>query len=296
MRTVLSLVLLAAATFASPPVHADELLGGTEIPDQAIQYLALPSKWGDRDVTIGARLLMPRQRTAKLPAVIVMHGTGGVSLRGVYYGNALSRAGIATLEVDQWGGRGIQGSPDGRPKTVHETLADVSAALDLLGSRPEIDSARIGILGFSWGGVVSMLVSTQRIAASLDKPGRPKIVAAMPFYPICYAYNRIPNYEFRDLSPIPVRIVTGEHDDYDKGAAPCRALIGSLPEQDRSHVSLVAYANAPHAFDGFVPAYVQNDPYGNLGKGGQVTIGVDSPARAAARDEVVGFFSKVLKP
>ncbi|MDZ7685303.1 MAG: dienelactone hydrolase family protein [Gammaproteobacteria bacterium] len=44
----------------------------------------------------------------------------------------------------------------GRPETVHETLPDAFAALDYLESVPGIDEARIGLLGFSWGGAVGM--------------------------------------------------------------------------------------------------------------------------------------------
>jgi fermentation-respiration switch protein FrsA (DUF1100 family) len=48
---------------------------------------------------IGARLQLPAGTKDKTPAVIMMHGTGGIKYSGVY-ATALNGAGIVTLEVD----------------------------------------------------------------------------------------------------------------------------------------------------------------------------------------------------
>jgi dienelactone hydrolase len=281
---------------ASPALAEDSLLGGETIPDQTIRYLTFPSRDGDRPIVVAGRLQMPAERRGPIPAVIVMHGTPGVSLRGVYYGNALNRAGVAIFEIDQWGARGLSGGPDGRPKSVGETMADVYGAVDRLAAMPEIDPRRIGILGFSWGGVVAMLAATSDYDRRFAAPQRPRLAAAMAFYPVCWAYNRVPGYAFADLLPIPVRIVTGDKDDYDDGAEPCRRLVDSLSQDERARVDLVVYPGAAHAFDGFSPPSAHPDPFGHRGKGGAVTIAVDPAARLAAREEVVRFFSATLAP
>lgn len=42
-----------------------------------------------------------------VPAVVIMHGSAGVDSRGALYARELNLAGIATLEVDMWGARGL---------------------------------------------------------------------------------------------------------------------------------------------------------------------------------------------
>ncbi len=288
--------LLLACSMASPALAEDSLLGGEAIPDQVVRYLSFPSRDGDRPIVVAGRLQMPAERPGPIPAVIVMHGTPGVSLRGVFYGNALSRAGVATFEIDQWGARGLSGGPEGRPQSVGETMADLYGAIDRLAAMPEIDPRRIGVLGFSWGGIVAMLSATKAYDQRFAAPQRPHLAAAMAFYPVCWGYNRVPGYAFADLLAIPVRIVTGDEDDYDDGAEPCRRLVDGLPAEERSRVDLVVYPGAAHAFDGFSPATTHPDPFGHRGKGGPVTMSTEAPARAAAREEVVRFFTAAFAP
>jgi len=97
----------------------------------------------------------------KLPAVVVVHGSSGIDSRGKFQIEALNQAGIATLEIDMWTPRGVT-SPEKRPRGVPETLPDAYGALAFLANQGSIDRPRIGIMGFSWGGVVSMLTATQR--------------------------------------------------------------------------------------------------------------------------------------
>jgi len=109
---------------------------------------------------IGARLQVPLNTTGKIPAVIILHGTSGVPYGGVYYAAALNRAGIATLEIDQWGGRGLPGGASSRPKGLGDNLPDVAGAYHLLAARSEIDAERIGLMGSSMGGIETLLMMT----------------------------------------------------------------------------------------------------------------------------------------
>src|ERR1700722_2155834 len=101
-----------------------------DTPRLNIFHLAYPVAWNGRTVMIGARLQLPDGIKAKMPAVIILHGTGGIRYSGVYYAAALNRAGIATLEVDQWGGRGLTGAASNRPKGRGDMLPDVGAPTD----------------------------------------------------------------------------------------------------------------------------------------------------------------------
>lgn len=118
-----------------------------DTPRLRVNYLAYPIDWTGKTIMIGSRFQVPLGATGKLPAVILMHGTSGLSYRGVYYAAALNRAGIATLEIDQWGGRGLPGGASSRPKGLGDMLPDVAGAYRLLSERPDIDASRIGLLG-----------------------------------------------------------------------------------------------------------------------------------------------------
>lgn len=140
-------------------------------------------------LTLKGKLQLPsdcRERHGQrgLPAVLILHGSSGVDARGDFHAEALNEAGIATLEIDMWEARGI-GAGAGRPALPALTYADAFTALRFLSARSDIDPARIGVLGFSWGAVVSMASATQNVATAMGGNLRFKAHAAN--YPICYA-------------------------------------------------------------------------------------------------------------
>ena len=141
------------------------------LPRLRINYLAYPVDWNGQTIMIGARFQLPLGIRAKVPAVILLHGTGGVRYTGGYYAAALNRAGIATLEIDQWGGRGLPGGPSSRPRNLTDNLPDVAGAYRLLAARPEIDANRIGLLGSSMGGIEALLMMTRRNSDAVLGPG-----------------------------------------------------------------------------------------------------------------------------
>src|SRR5690606_24825473 len=104
---------------------------------------------------------------------------------------------IATLVPDLWSARGIGGGSEGRPKTVAETLPDVYGAREFLAAHPGIDGGRIGVMGFSFGGVASMLAATHAQNDRFLKGDHFK--AMMPVYPVASAYNKAPGFEFGNL-------------------------------------------------------------------------------------------------
>src|SRR5579862_6680286 len=118
----------------------------------------------DQPFTIAARLMVPEGPKAnpeeKSPAVLILHGSAGPSTREGGYAEALHAAGFVTLEPDQWSCRGLAGGSEGRPKTVPETLPDLYGARAFLAARADVDVARIGVIGFSFGGVMAMLAAT----------------------------------------------------------------------------------------------------------------------------------------
>ncbi|HEY5047084.1 MAG TPA: dienelactone hydrolase family protein, partial [Rhizomicrobium sp.] len=166
-------------------------------------------------------------------AVVIVHGSGGIDSRGECAARALNAAGFVTLELDLWAARGVH-SPQERPKHPAETLPDAFAALAYLTQRRGIDSARIAITGFSWGGIVSMLSATQHVRDTFAK-GAQKFAAHAPFYPACWLYNCVPGFEFQALTGAPVFIQAGADDLYDDPDT-CERLVESLPAAERAFV------------------------------------------------------------
>src|SRR3954469_7997661 len=84
----------------------------------------------------------------RTPAVVICHGSDGVDGRGEFHAAALNAAGVATLEIDMWAARGAARGAAARPRSPVETLPDAFAAKAFLAAQPEVDPARIGVMGF----------------------------------------------------------------------------------------------------------------------------------------------------
>ena len=228
----------------------DDPAPGPQTPVASYDYVSFPSTDPVKPLNIPAKFSIPTSVPASgpkvYPAVVIAHGSSGVDTRGPFYAALLNRAGIATLEIDMWSPRGFGGGAAGRPATVAETLPDAFGALKMLSADSRIDPKRIGIMGFSWGGVVSMLTATQPYV-NLYSPTGLKFVAHAPNYPVCWVYNVVPGYAFASLTGAPVFIQAGALDSYDVDPATCPNLVASLPVTAQAYVSATVYPNATHA-------------------------------------------------
>jgi dienelactone hydrolase len=263
-------------------------------PQPHVSYVTFPSAAQERPLTIAAQLRI-QVRDGDVPAVVIVHGTSGVDSRGSYHAEALNDAGIATLELDMWSPRGLTGGtgPNGRPQGIPETLPDAYGALLFLASHPGIDPQRIGITGFSWGGVVSMLTATRPYSDLYMGANPLRFAAHAPFYPVCWGYNKIPGYEFAELTGAPVFIQSGECDAYDEPDS-CTQLVNSLPAQTRTGVTVTMYPEATHGFNRLEPAQTVTDPFSHLGRGGEVRFEANLDAAARSRQATVEFFERAF--
>ena len=274
---------------------AIELASASEQPPRIrINYLAYPVHWSDKAIEIGGRLQVPLDVAGKVPAVVILHGTLGVAYTGIYYAEALNRAGISTLEIDQWGGRGLQGGAASRPKGLADNLSDVAGAYRLLAARPEIDSDRIGLMGSSMGGIETMLMMTRRNSDAVLGPGV-HFRAAVALYPACWLYNHAPGADFSDLVDAPVRILVGSEDDYEDRPDSCEGVVRDLSPGDAAHLSVHVFPGATHLFDSFDGSREYQDPAAHARKGGVVRVQPDAQVREQARDDLVRFFETAFK-
>jgi dienelactone hydrolase len=252
-------------------------------------YVSFPALGTATPLQVAGRLSLPTNAQGKVPAVVIAHGSGGVDTRGSFHAQALHEAGIATLEIDMWSARGLSGGAEGRPRAVAETLPDAWGALKYLSAHSSIDASRIGIMGFSWGGLMAMLSATRKYAAGAE-PGQ-RFVAHAPFYPVCWAYNRVPGYEFGALTGSPLFLQAGAADQYDDPDS-CQKLVDGLTPEDRASVSLTVYPGATHGWDRLEPAIQVVDPYSHTGRGGQVDIAPSPETAETSRRAMVDFFRR----
>ena len=274
--------------------RASAAVASDENPSLRIHYLAYPVDWNGKSILIAGRFQAPQNIAGKIPAIIVLHDTAGVKNNGIYYATALNRAGIATFEIDQWGGRGLPGGASSRPQRLGDNLPDIVGAYRLLIARPEIDAARVGLLGFSLGGIQTVLMMTRRNSDALLGAGN-HFKAAVAFYPICWLYNHGPGADFSDLVDAKLRILVGSEDDYDDGPGACEDLLRQLAPSDAPRVSLKVLAGATHIFDSFEGSYEFPDPASHRRKGGTVRVRANPAAREEARDDLVRFLTSELR-
>ncbi|MFT3808906.1 MAG: Rid family hydrolase [Micropepsaceae bacterium] len=255
--------------------------------DRKIAFLSFPVSDGDRTWTCAGILSIPAAAPLPAPAVIVVHGSNGIDSRGEGATDALNAAGVATFEIDLWAAHGVAG-PETRPKSPFETVPDVFAALAVLAARPEIDEARIGLSGFSWGGLMTMLAATRAIQGKYAAAGA-RFAAFAPFYPVAWIYNAVPGFDFRDLTG-PVLIQLGAADTYDDPDTG-DALLATLSAADRANVTLHVHPGATHAWDRREPDITVHDPFSHKGKGGPTLFAYDAATARRATGLMTDFFT-----
>lgn len=253
-----------------------------------VSYINLPvTVNANKIINTAAQLRIPKNITTPAPAVIILHTTIGVDSTGSFYASKLNKEGIITLELDMWSGRGLTGGASGRPSSPQETLADAYTALAYLAQRPEVDSNKIGLLGFSWGAVVTMLTATNQYHAMSNLPY--KFAAHVAHYPICYGYNQIPGFEFTNLTGSPVLIQAAQLDEYDYPGA-CQDMVNQIPAADQQYVEVIEYPNVYHTWDRLEPELTVEDPIAHLGMGGLVTLKPHKRTAKKSRKKAVRFF------
>ena len=122
-------------------------------------------KFGSNGVTLVGTLSKPAQVAGRLPAVVLVGGSGphdrdelifGVPVLG-QIADAVANAGFAVLRYDK---RGI-GQSGGRvdSSNLPDLSEDVRAAVKMLGDRKDIDPKRIAVVGHSEGGAIALMAA-----------------------------------------------------------------------------------------------------------------------------------------
>jgi dienelactone hydrolase len=191
---------------------------------------------------IGAELRFPPE-TARVPAVVLIHGSGGVGANVHAWARELNAMGIAVLILDTFTGRRIaQTIADQSQLSSFSMIVDAYKGLELLSHHPGIDSTRIAVMGFSKGGFAALYSSMKRFQRLWGTPGI-EFAAYISFYTRCDA----PLLDDEIVSDRPIRVFHGSADDY-VPVEPTRRYVDRLKRAGKD-VQLTVYEGARHAFD-----------------------------------------------
>jgi uncharacterized protein len=150
-------------TFELAPPGAPKPAAPSELPPP---YKQEEVKIQSGTITLAGTLTLPDSRPP-FPAVVLISGSGPQNRDEEVFGmkpfrliaDALTRRGIAVLRCDD---RGVGGSTGNTPQSSSADFADDALAeVQYLKGRPEIDKARIGLLGHSEGGLVAPLAASR---------------------------------------------------------------------------------------------------------------------------------------
>jgi dienelactone hydrolase len=197
-----------------------------------------------KPATITGELRIPRAGTDRLPAVILFHGSGGISSREDGWAREFGTIGVAAFIVDSFTGRGVTSTTNDQDQLSRWVMiGDAYRALELLAKHPRIDPGRVVVMGFSRGGGAAHYSALKRFS-SMHGPGASLVFAGyIGLYPTC---NRV-FIDGLDVADRPIRIFHGAADDY-VPAAGCRAYVDRLRKAGKD-ITFTEYAGAHHVFD-----------------------------------------------
>ena len=173
------------------------------------------------------------------PAVVLMHGCGGLGNAEGGWVDPLVRAGYATFVVDSLTGRGLtEVCGDSRALLSLQRMPDAYGALRVLATHPRLDAKRVALMGFSHGGGATLGSATRWARDRYAPAAGAAFRAFLPFYPA----NCGTLYPERLSIAAALRIHVGALDDWTPAAA-CRRC-GRRVRMPRS-----PYEGAHHSFD-----------------------------------------------
>ena len=191
---------------------------------------------------IPGNLTLARDGADRMPVVILLHGGGGLYEGNTIYdwASKLRSIGIATFVVNS---NVRQGCPkcysqnEGLPNMI-----DAFQAMALLSTHPRIDQDRIGLMGFSVGGIATLYATVKRFQRMWAPEGM-ELAAYVSFYPACnYTFN-----EEEQVTDRPVRILMGDKDQLG-WSVPCEDYVNRLRKAGKDF-EITIIPGVHHSFD-----------------------------------------------
>lgn len=204
------------------------------------------------DVVLAAALYKPAG-LGPFPAVVALHGCGGLFLRNgaiaprdADWAERLVGLGFVVLMPDSYGPRAQGPQCRNRERVVrpnHQRQSDAHAARRWLQAQPYVKPEAVNILGWSNGASTTLYAIRDAKTDRAAMGDGPDFARAVAFYPGCRTLAATGHYKPR----LPLLILVGEDDDWTPPDA-CRRLVEQAKAAGRN-AALVTYPDAVHDFD-----------------------------------------------
>lgn len=167
---VLSLLLLAVLAFAG--VMAFDALSGDDASAAANTTFTAAD-----GTSVAAYVARPAEGEGPFPAMLMVHEWWGLNAEIAEMAELLAEQGYVVFAPDTYRGRMATTVPGALAlrlsAPVERVNSDMQAAFDALAALPGVDTARIGVMGFCYGGGVALrhAVENDQIAATINLYG-----------------------------------------------------------------------------------------------------------------------------
>jgi dienelactone hydrolase len=202
----------------------------------------------ERGIALPVYVYLPDKITGKIPAMLLVHGSGGLKLKAKeIYISAFAAKGVATIFIDSFTPRGVKNTAEDQSAVDASDMGkDALAALKYVSDNiKEIDAANVGLMGFSKGGGVAVNLS---LTVFNQNRRALRFVRFIAMYPPCNGRRLAP----RTIGPL--TIIVGENDTYNIPQT-CEEMAAVL-QQGGSQVTFRKIPGAQHAWDVPGPAHV----------------------------------------
>ncbi|WP_439498706.1 dienelactone hydrolase family protein [Bosea sp. (in: a-proteobacteria)] len=210
------------------------------------------------------------------PAIVMLHGCGGLSTFHRREAEAIRDWGYVVLAPDSFTPRGMQDACVRERRDLAPRVEDAFGALAYLSKLPFVDPTRVAVLGYSHGGGIALKIATLSQKKLYDMPDDLGFKAAATYYPSCEV--------IADTLAIPTLILIGEKDDWAL-ASHCEA-VARRQVGERNLLRLTVFPGAYHSFN--FPIFAEpRQVFGHWSK-------YDEAATERATSELRDFLGKEL--
>ena len=208
-------------------VTAEKIKYTSYTPDGFVEIFS--GNFKSNPVQLSGELTLPKGE-GPFPVVILQHGTADLKRYKKWMKNlkkALIAKNIGVFINDSYKNRKIKGSD----LTLAPRVIDGLFSLQAVADHSLVDNKRIGIQGYSYGGMVAFFTAYQGLADIVDA----QYAAHMPVYPGC---DVVINH--MDMTGAPIKMIIAELDDY----APAKDCIDYGPKIGE----IIIYEGLHHSF------------------------------------------------
>ena len=218
------------------------------ITPQSIWTYARRNLTDTKNVVVWGDLLMPKNASDKIPALVLSHGSSGVSPYAYdVWASKMNAAGVAIFIVDSFKPRNISSSAEDQSVlSPAANVADALNALRVLATHPQIDAQRIYHIGFSRGGSTAFYTAWPMYQRPVNTNGA-KFAGHIPVYPgNCNIRYRADND--KATAPIFMAAADREYEDWQDSAV-CERYAKELAAAGQP-ITYKEYPGTAHGWDG----------------------------------------------